>query len=246
MHEMHSHGSTVSPALRKMELREKTRLLSLVNVLEPLSVEELEDFARRTPTLHLALGKLLHTPAYSRDLYFLLLEGRIRLYRVSGGREFTLGVVDAGALAGEGALTVQRLKGVYARAMEPSTVAIISREQLESLVKEKPEVGLKLIEALSERLSAYGERMADMGCKEVRPRLASLILQLLESEGVVVREGYRIPTPYTHAELAAMIGAGRVAVTRALGELRRSGVESRDRKLYIGDREALARASRES
>lgn len=244
MHEIHPGAPEVNPALQRMELREKTRLLALVDVLEPLTVDELESFARRTPTFHLTLGKLLHTPSHTSELFFLLLEGRLRLYKVAAGREFTLEVVDAGALAGQGALTVRQYKGVYARAMEPSTVAIVNREHLERLVRDRPEVGLKLIEVLGERLSVYGERLADMGCKEVRPRLASLILQLLQSEGVVGREGYSIPTPYTHADLAAMIGAGRVAVTKALGELKSGGcVEVRDRALYITDAEALTRAS---
>ena len=176
----------------------------------------------------------------------LLLEGRVRIYKEAAGKELTLAVVDAGALSGEGALTAKQLQGVYARAVEPSTVAIVNREQLRRLVGEEPEVGLKMVEVLSERLSVYAERMADLGRKSVLGRVASLIVGLVESEGVVGREGYRIPTPYTHAELAAMVGAGRVAVTNALIELREEGcIELRDRHVHVADAEALGRISRE-
>ena len=228
----------------EMALRQKVRLLSLVDVLEPLSAEELERFARRTPTMHLRNDQLFHTPARRGGPLLLLLEGRVRIYKLTAGKELTLSIVDAGALSAEGALTAQQLQGVYARTLEPSTAALVSQDQLRRLVRHEPEIGMRLVESLSERLSVYADRLADLGRKSVRGRMAGLVLALIWSEGVVGREGYRIPTPYTHAELAAMVGAGRVAVTNALLELRREGhVEIRDRYIHVADSEALERVS---
>lgn len=229
-----------------MEHREKVRLLSLVDILEPLSAEALERFARRTPTMHLKNEQVFHTPGREGGPFLLLLEGRVRIYKLAGGKELTLEVLDAGALSGEGALPAQQLHGVYARTMEPSTVALVQREQLRRLTVEEPEVGMKMVDTLSQRLSAYGERMADLGRKSVRGRLAGLIVGLINSEGVVGREGYRIPTPYTHSELGAMVGAERVTVTNALLGLRREGcIEFRDRCIHVPDPEALSRISAE-
>lgn len=239
-------------AISSMAFREKVRLLSLVDVLEPLSWEALERFARRTPTMHLRNGRLFHTPARRGGPLLLLLEGRVRIYKVAAGKELTLAIADAGALSGEGVLGAEQLQGVYARTLEPSTAAIVSPEQLRRLVSEEPAVGMKLVEVLSERLSIYAERLADVGRKSVRGRVAGLILGLVQSEGVVGHEGYRIPTPYTHAELATMIGAGRVAVTNALLELRGEGgeggescIEIRERYIYVSDAGALERISRQ-
>jgi CRP/FNR family transcriptional regulator len=227
-----------------MAFRQKVRLLSLVDVLEPLSRESLERFARRTPTMHLRSGQIFHTPARRGGPFLLLLEGRVRLYKLPAGKELTLAIVDAGALSGEGTFAAQQLQGVYARTLEPSTAAIVSPDQLRRLIGEEPEVGMKLVEALSGRLSAYADRMADLGRKSVRGRVAGLILGLVQSEGVVGRDGYRIPTPYTHAELADMVGAGRVAVTNALLALREEGcIEIRDRYVHVGEVKALERIS---
>lgn len=196
--------------------------------------------------MHLRNDQLFHTPNRRGGPFLLLLEGRVRIYKLAAGKELTLAVVDAGALSGEGALAAQQLQGVYARTMEPSTVAMISHEQLQRLIAEEPQVGMKMVEVLSERLSQYGERMADLGRKSVRGRLASLIVQLLSAEGVVGREAYRIPTLYTHSELAEMIGSGRVALTGALKELREEGcVEVRDRYIRVVDLEALERISQQ-
>ncbi len=50
---------------------------------------------------------------------------------------------------------------------------------------DKPQVGLRVMSILSKRLSRAEDRMEDMALKEVRARLASFVLQLVEEEGVV-------------------------------------------------------------
>jgi CRP/FNR family cyclic AMP-dependent transcriptional regulator len=182
----------------------------------------------------------LYTPAHQSRTLFLLLRGRVRVYRVVEAREITLGVVGAGEMFGEAVLTNRRRQGAYAQAMKTSKVALMSHDTLYRLVRDKPEVGLKAMELLSERLSFYEDRMADIGLKEIPARLAGLILHLVQSEGVVTAEGYQIPTRYTHEELGAMIGSKRVAVTRAFTKLKEAGaLELRRRRIYVTDLQVL-------
>jgi CRP/FNR family transcriptional regulator len=225
-----------------MEKEEK--FFSRVDILGSLSSEEVEQLERRTPEVYLDRGQTFYTPAYASRILFLLLEGRIRLYKAVGGQELTLEVIEAGTIFGE-ATFAGRPQGVYAEALEPSRVALAGLDGLERLVRTRPEVGLKIIELLSERLYLYGSRMADVALREVPARLASLVLRLVESEGVVTGEDrYRIPTRYTHEQLATMVGANREAVTRALRRLREEGaVQTRSRYMYVTDLEALKRAS---
>jgi CRP/FNR family cyclic AMP-dependent transcriptional regulator len=89
-------------------------------------------------------------------------------------------------------------------------------------------------------LHLYESQMADIGLKEVPARLAGLILRLCESEGVVSREGYRIPTRYTQEQLGMMICSKRVAVTRAFTKLQEAGaVELKRRYIYVRDLKVL-------
>jgi CRP/FNR family transcriptional regulator len=226
-----------------MSFNEEVRLLSAADILEPLSEEEVEDLARRYPDTRLGRGEVLFAPD---ERLFILKEGRIRVYQTNPkGQEITLVVVEEGALFGEMALTAQRMRGGYAQALEPSVALSLRREDLEDLILSKPEVGLRLIERLSERVRELEVRLKDVSLKEVPARLASLILRLLESEGIRSGEGHKvIPTRYTHEQVGAMIGANRVAVTRAFGELREEGaVEQRGRRIYVLDEEALKRAA---
>ena len=69
--------------------------------------------------------------------------------------------------------------------------------------------------------------------KDMPARLATLILQLVDSEGVVSSESYRIPTRYTHEQLASMIVCKRVAVSRAFSRLKVAGTLSAHRAARI-------------
>jgi hypothetical protein len=46
---------------RVLQTEEKIRLLSMVDVLEPLSEEELEEFSRRVPDKHVERGRIFYT-----------------------------------------------------------------------------------------------------------------------------------------------------------------------------------------
>jgi CRP/FNR family transcriptional regulator, cyclic AMP receptor protein len=156
-------------------------------------------------------------------------------------------VIEDGNVFGEMALTGQSLEGLYVRALVPSTVVSLKREELEGLIMKKPEVGLRLVQELAQRLHASEARYSDIVGKDVPARLATLILKLLESEGLVSRESYKIPTRYTHEQLASMIGCKRVAVTRAFRKLEEGGaVELKDHRIVVKDLDALKELSEAS
>ena len=228
-----------------MSIEEEVRLLSTVDILEPLSEEELAELARQSPDTHLEKGEIFYTPHDRSERLFILKRGKVRIFRMApDGREFTLAVVDAGTIFGEMALTAQRLEGAYAQAMEPSVLLNMSREDLEHLIMQKPEVGLQITHLLSERLRHYETRLEDITLKDIYSRLASIIMLLIESEGVKTGTGYRIPAHYTHERLGTMIGANREAVTRAFGILQDEGVvELRRRLIYVKNIEALRHAA---
>jgi CRP-like cAMP-binding protein len=225
--------------------REKIQLLSMVDILEPLSQAQIVEVLQQIPDAHFEQGQILYAPEDRSEALFLLKRGRVRIYKLDEvGREFTLDVVEAGTIFGEMSLTAQRLWGAYAEVMEPTDVCILKSEDVESLVREHPDVGLKMIRVLSERLRLCENRLEDIGLKRVPARLASLILQLAESEGIMTFEGPKIPTHYTHWQLAAMTGASRVSITKAFSQLQDVGaVELRRRHIYVKDVEALERAA---
>ena len=97
-----------------------------------------------------------------------------------------------------------------------------------------------MVRMLSKRLRQAEVRLAELAHKEIPARLASLILRLSASEGIMSREGVRIDTRYTHRQLGTMIGSNRESVTKAMSALREKGaIEVVDRRIYLRDHEAL-------
>jgi CRP/FNR family cyclic AMP-dependent transcriptional regulator len=227
-----------------LSLEEKVRLLSMVDVFEPLSREELEELAHLARDSRLRQGESLRTPQEGGGKLYVLKEGRVQLYvALPNDGEVTLSVVEAGSIFGEIALTGDRLgEEVSARALVPSLVCTLKTEDVQQLIESNPRVGLTMVRMLSERLREAEARLAELAHKQIPARLANLILRLSATEGIMTREGIRIPTPYTHRQLGTMIGANREAVTRAMSELRKEGaVELVGRRIHLRDHEVLER-----
>lgn len=220
--------------------RQRIEPLSLVDILEPLSEEELEEFAARYPDVRLAEGQGFYRRREDDGGLFLVKSGRVQVYKLSSrGKQLTLVLLSAGMV-----LPGRRMWDLHAEAMEPSVVTFVRRADLERLVRKKPEVGMRLIDRLADDLHSMDEKLFDVIHKDVTSRLASLILRLLDSEGVVSPEGYTIPARYTHAQMGAMIGARRVAVTNAFNRLREAGlVDTSPVRIRINDTEALERTA---
>jgi len=231
-----------------MNEEQQVELLSRVDIFESLPKEEvreiLDDLLQRNAEINLQAGEVFYTPRQPDGKLFILKQGRVRIYKMEAAREFTLELVGAGTVFGEVAFTPHALRDAYAEAMEPSILLAMERAAVERLIEEKPQVGLRMISLLSERLHFYETRMEDVTLKEVPARLASLILFLVESEGVQVPGEIRIPTRYTHEHLGTMIGANREAVTRAFGRLQDGGaLQIRRRLIYVDDVQALEQAA---
>lgn len=222
-------------------------LLTRVGLFAMLSQEQLGRLAHGIPAKSFEVGEHIFTSAYRGEVFFLLLEGRVRIYRLEAGQEVTISVLEAGEMFGEAAFTSREGKGSYAQAIAASKIAFLNRSTFYRLIQRDPELGIRAIELLGERLSFYEQRIADMGLKKVPARLASLILQLTESDGIVTGKGrYRLSTHYTHEQLALMIGAKRVAVSRAMNGLREAGVvETGRQRIVVKDADALTRIANE-
>ena len=227
---------------------EQIRLLTLVDIFEPLSRKEIEAIQWEHLNTTVEQGEIFFTPMDLCETLFVLQKGRIRIYRATPeGREFTVAVVESGTVFGEMVLTGQRLRNSFAQAMEESEVSAMCRADVERLILDKPEAGLQLVHLLSDRLTTYETRLEDIALKEVPARLASLILLLIESQGVRTLTGYRIPSRYTHQQLGSMIGANREAVTRAFTWLREVGVvETRRRYIHVENIETLKAAAEDA
>jgi CRP/FNR family cyclic AMP-dependent transcriptional regulator len=227
--------------IEDLPVKQLERLLPMVDILEPLPPEEVGRVALLSYSVHLEVGEAFALDEDRRTL-LLLTSGRVRVHEPSNnGQDLTICIAENGTIAGQTGFASRNT--LHVEALQPSTLLVLGWKDFEDLLYRNPEVGARTVRLLSKRLAVGERRLSDLIRKEVPARLASLILGLSEHEGVLTGDGSRrIPTRYTHQQLASMVGSNREAVTRAFGRLRKAGaVEIIDRHIYVTDADALER-----
>jgi len=221
--------------------------LAKVDILASLSLEEIERLALLSVSVHLGTGETFALDEH-RQALLLLTSGRVRVHEPNAtGPGLTISVVENPTVVARTGFAARPSRAVVLEALEPSVVRVLEGEDFEDLVRRNPEVGVKTIRVLGERLCTCEDRLSGLVHKEVPARLASLILGLSKHQGITTANGGRkIPTRYTHNQLASMVGSNREALTRALGRLRRmGGVEVKNRRIHVTDADALERLAEE-
>jgi CRP-like cAMP-binding protein len=185
--------------IEDVPLKELERLLAKVDILEPLPPEEVERVASLSYSVHLEAGEAFALDK-DRETLLLLARGRVRVHEPSaGGQDLTISMVEVGTVVGQSGFALRLSRALRVEALQPSTLLVLGWGDFEELVFRNPEVGVKTIRLLSERLAMSEGRLSDLIRKEVPARLAGLLLGLSEHEGVVMGEGRsRISTRYTH------------------------------------------------
>ena len=147
------------------------------------------------------------------------------------GRKLVLALVEQDTFFGQMSIMGQQMASTFAEAVEDSTVCIMTRDDIEALIMQKPQVGLRLMEVLGSRLLETETRLEEVAFKRVPSRVAGLLLRL--SEGAEDKER---TVELSHQEIAEMLGVYRETVTNALDRLKADGaVDIGRRKVVIKD-----------
>jgi CRP/FNR family cyclic AMP-dependent transcriptional regulator len=222
---------------------EQQRPLAEVDILASLAPEEIERLALISASVQLGVGETFALDKERRAL-LLLTSGRVRVHEPNAaGPGLTISMLESPTVVTQTGFAARSPRAVVVEALEPSVLRVLEGEDFEDLVHGNPEVGVKMIRLLGERLAASEARLSDMVLKEVPARLASLILGLSERQGITTANGsHIIPTRYTHQQLASMVGSNREAVTRAFRKLRDKGALAIEgRHIYVTDAHTLER-----
>ena len=73
-----------------MPLEEEVQLLSRMEILEPLSEEDLRGLLRRSRDTHLEPGETFFTPEDTSERLFILKKGRVRIFKPRMGGSLRL------------------------------------------------------------------------------------------------------------------------------------------------------------
>lgn len=166
---------------------------------------------------------------------YAVVAGEVAITTTTGsGATVVLARRGPGTLIGEFAALDGAPRSATATARGPVTAVVLTAPELESLLRERPDLAIRELRRLSRQLRSLTERFALRG-EELRVRLASLLLTHLEVTGDPAMRS-------TRQELADWVGATREAVTRSLRQLEDDGLVELGRSVVrVVDRAGLSR-----
>ena len=212
---------------------EKLWYLQHINIFADMTEAEMRRLAERTTMRTYARGKVIAQPDDPPETIYLIKEGRVKLCRYSPtGREQILAILDRGDIFGERALVGARAD-MHCEAFEDTLICVLRRQDFEELMQSKPDLALRVMKVLAERLRQAEEAIENLAFRDVPGRLAALLVRLAEAYGEPHGQGRRLALRFTHQDLASMIGATRETVTNVLTKFRDDGLIAIDERHIV-------------
>jgi CRP/FNR family transcriptional regulator, cyclic AMP receptor protein len=216
-----------------------TDLLADVDLFGDLTPQELLHLADSSTTEDLRRGDVLFHEDESADTLYVVVEGRIAIAKRSiDGRESVVALMEPGDLFGEMPLFERLGRSAEARALEPSQVLAVGYGPIREVYEQRPELLWGVVALLAGRLRTMDVALADSVFLDVTGRTAKRLVEMAAGADEFM-------LPVTQEELAAMVGASRERVNKAIASFVRLGwIEQSERRYRITDREQLERRAR--
>jgi len=159
------------------------------------------------------------------DYIYIVLDGLVKIFKTEeNGRKKTLNYLNVGDFFGESAIIDGNLRSVNIQAIKNTLIYEIKRNKFNELLKNYPQITLKIILSLSKRLREANEEITKLAFNSVKKRLFNELKRLAKNFGEKKDKGILITEKITHKDLAELVGTSRETVTKYLGEMIKEGV----------------------
>jgi CRP/FNR family transcriptional regulator len=216
-------------------------LLAHVPAFEELEPPDLAEVAAVAVPRRFDRGQVVFREGDDSDTCYVVRRGHARATREhNDGRQLTLATFGPGDIFGELAMFDDERRSATVEAVDDLEVVAILGADMRRLLREHPDIAVKLVIALGRRLRAANERLARQSFQTVQSRVAAVLGQLVEqacAEGAAATD---VLVTATQADLAQLAGSSRESASRFLAVLERAGVITQGRgRLTVHDPAAL-------
>lgn len=181
--------------------------------------EELEQIAAVAIAKRLQKGEYLFHEGHHSEGFYVVQSGAVNVHRVSpAGKEQVISVFHSGQSFAEAALASEGGYPANARAIEPSTILLIPKNDFLELIKRRPELALKMLSSMSQHLRVLVGLLDDLTLKDVEGRLLNWLLKRCPAP--LPAEPVTFVLDRTKRVLASEIGTVSETLSRTLAKFR--------------------------
>lgn len=183
-------------------------------------------------------GNLLFQQDSPSDSFFVILDGWVKLFRITpNGTEAIVGVLRRGESFGEAAIFMGRQFPVSAEAVTTSRLLKVEGESFRRRIRVEPDLALAMLASLSQHLKFLVGHIEQIKVLDAPRRVADFLVGLCsEAQGASV-----VNLPYEKALIAKRLGMTPESLSRALSKLRPLGISVNQENVSIADVAALRR-----
>ena len=209
---------------------DKIQLLKKVKLFSALRDEDLPILAKMAKTKHYEKNStiLLESDDKNQSL-FIIAKGKVKVF-ISGidGKEALLSILNQGEFFGEMSLLDNEPRSASVKALEKSELLVIRRDDFLQELINYPKLSMVLLVEMSKRIRKADKQISSLTLMSVYGRIAAILMELIEEHGEIIRmiDGSVVKiirNRPSHQQLAAMVGATRETVSRALTHLQNKG-----------------------
>lgn len=221
-----SFSRTGNPAERVVEDMARIRsTIARAPLFAALPVEAIEDLTQRVSIRRVSAQHTVVSQDEPGESMFVIMSGRVKVVIFGeNGREVTLSILRPCDAFGEMSLFDGESRSANCIACEPTTLLVLSREDLLRHLAAHPRTALNLLGEMARRLRRADESIAQLALCDVNERLVHRLVSLAKEEGTEAPEGVLVRRRPTQQELANMIGSCRETISRAFNQLARDGL----------------------
>lgn len=206
-----------------------------------LDIPELSEVSHHKITNTYKKGQTLFVQGNHPFGIYCISKGNIKLTKTGpDGKETIVRIVHEGDILGHRSLFTDDNYSATATAMEDTEVCFLDKKFILKIIQNEPTVALNIINKLSRDMGAAEKKLSSLHQKNVRERLAELILSLKATHGIKENGRWRIDLKLTREEMATMIGTANETLIRFMTEFKDAGIiEQEGKVIFIKDEEEL-------
>lgn len=182
-------------------------------------------------------GTQIFSEGIKATAFFVIASGKVKIYKLSpDGKEYTLHIHGPGDLVAEAAIFDAMVYPASCVTMEESVLVRISREGFLDLIRNHPELALKMMSGYSRRLRQFVAKIEELSLKDIKSRLAGYLL-----ENSTLEKG----VPVCHLrnskkEISSLLGTIPETLSRALAFLKQKRlIVEKGNTIILSDPEQL-------
>jgi CRP/FNR family cyclic AMP-dependent transcriptional regulator len=225
-------------------LDDSVALLGAVPVFEELAPDDLRRVAEVAVPRRFAAQQVIFREGDSSDTCYVVRTGHARAVRENAdGRTIALAHFGPGDIFGELAMFDDERRSATVETLDPVDAVAVAGSDMRRLLREHPDIAVKLVIALGRRLREANERLSRQSFQTVQSRVAVVLGQLVDqarAEGAAASGDVLVKI--TQADIAQLAGSSRESASRFLAVLERAGIITQGRgRITVHDPDALGR-----